>query len=145
MATQDEVLKALESVGFEVQGPPSTSMPHSTTLYNYMNSDNVISCLTAHILDKHYCSTKNHTIEFAFCILPLSFNLQSIYLCQWYHFLSYRLIYSPSSLLRLHLMHIYAYYCCDLKIIEARDMALDDTHGGDPWWLPLHPSNNPFR
>ena len=29
-------------------------------------------------------------------------------------------------------------------MIEARDMALDDTLGGDPWWLPLHPSNNPF-
>lgn len=23
-------------------------------------------------------------------------------------------------------------------------MALDNTMGGDPWWLPLHPSNNPF-
>ena len=32
MATQDEVLKALESVGFEVQGPPPTSMPHSTII-----------------------------------------------------------------------------------------------------------------
>jgi sterol 24-C-methyltransferase len=23
-------------------------------------------------------------------------------------------------------------------------MALDDRFGGDEWWLPLHPSNNPF-
>jgi sterol 24-C-methyltransferase len=23
-------------------------------------------------------------------------------------------------------------------------MALDDRFGGDPWWLPLYPSNNPF-
>jgi hypothetical protein len=23
-------------------------------------------------------------------------------------------------------------------------MALDETYGGDPWWLPLYPSNNPF-
>ncbi|CAE7772228.1 Smt1-1, partial [Symbiodinium microadriaticum] len=30
------------------------------------------------------------------------------------------------------------------EVIEARDMALDSTFGGDPWWLPLHPSNNPF-
>jgi hypothetical protein len=42
MATQDEVLKALKTVGFEVQGPLSTSIPHSVTLYNYMNSNNVI-------------------------------------------------------------------------------------------------------
>ncbi len=26
----------------------------------------------------------------------------------------------------------------------ARDMALDDRFGGDPWWLPLDPSYNPF-
>ncbi len=32
---------------------------------------------------------------------------------------------------------------CD-QLIEARDMALDDTYGGEPWWLPLHPSYNPF-
>jgi hypothetical protein len=30
------------------------------------------------------------------------------------------------------------------QLIEARDMALDDRFGGDPWYLPLHPSNNPF-
>lgn len=30
------------------------------------------------------------------------------------------------------------------EVIEARDMALDERFGGDPWWLPLHPSNNPF-
>lgn len=30
------------------------------------------------------------------------------------------------------------------EIVEARDMALDSVFGGDPWWLPLHPSNNPF-
>ncbi len=30
------------------------------------------------------------------------------------------------------------------EIVEARDMALDDRYGGDPWWLPLHPSWNPF-
>lgn len=30
------------------------------------------------------------------------------------------------------------------KMMEARDMALDETFGGDPWWLPLHPSWNPF-
>ena len=23
-------------------------------------------------------------------------------------------------------------------------MALDDRFGGDPWYLPLYPSNNPF-
>jgi hypothetical protein len=23
-------------------------------------------------------------------------------------------------------------------------MALDQRFGGDPWWLPLHPSNNPL-
>ena len=23
-------------------------------------------------------------------------------------------------------------------------MALDERFGGDPWWLPLHPSWNPF-
>ncbi|KAJ1435202.1 sterol methyltransferase [Ochromonadaceae sp. CCMP2298] len=40
--------------------------------------------------------------------------------------------------------------CCDaltsvgFELIEARDMALDPTYGADPWWLPLHPSNNPF-
>ena len=30
------------------------------------------------------------------------------------------------------------------QVLEARDMALDERFGGDPWWLPLHPSNNPF-
>ena len=30
------------------------------------------------------------------------------------------------------------------EVLEARDMALDERFGGDPWWLPLHPSNNPF-
>ena len=30
------------------------------------------------------------------------------------------------------------------EVIEARDMALDETFGGDPWYLPLYPSNNPF-
>lgn len=30
------------------------------------------------------------------------------------------------------------------EIIEYRDMALDDQHGGDPWWLPLWPSWNPL-
>jgi len=30
------------------------------------------------------------------------------------------------------------------QMIEARDMALDERFGGDPWWLPLHPSWNPF-
>jgi len=30
------------------------------------------------------------------------------------------------------------------ELIEARDMALDNTYGADPWWLPLYPSNNPF-
>lgn len=30
------------------------------------------------------------------------------------------------------------------QIIEARDMALDDRFGGDPWYLPLWPSWNPF-
>ena len=29
-------------------------------------------------------------------------------------------------------------------VIEARDCALDERFGGDPWWLPLHPSWNPF-
>jgi hypothetical protein len=29
-------------------------------------------------------------------------------------------------------------------VIESRDVALDDTFGGSPWWLPLHPSNNPL-
>lgn len=23
-------------------------------------------------------------------------------------------------------------------------MALDNTYGADPWWLPLYPSSNPF-
>lgn len=31
------------------------------------------------------------------------------------------------------------------EIMEARDMALDELYGGDPWWLPLYPSNNPFN
>ena len=30
------------------------------------------------------------------------------------------------------------------EVIEARDMALDERFGGDPWYWPLHPSNNPF-
>jgi sterol 24-C-methyltransferase len=30
------------------------------------------------------------------------------------------------------------------EIQEARDMALDDRLGGDPWYLPLYPSWNPF-
>jgi sterol 24-C-methyltransferase len=30
------------------------------------------------------------------------------------------------------------------EMIEARDMALDERFGGDPWWLPLHPSWNPL-
>jgi len=29
-------------------------------------------------------------------------------------------------------------------VIEARDMALDERFGGDPWYLPLHPSLNPL-
>lgn len=29
-------------------------------------------------------------------------------------------------------------------VVEARDMALDDIYGGEPWWLPLYPSWNPF-
>ena len=33
---------------------------------------------------------------------------------------------------------------CYDQIIEARDMALDERFGGDPWWLPLHPSYNPL-
>jgi sterol 24-C-methyltransferase len=35
-------------------------------------------------------------------------------------------------------------YLCSLQVVEARDMALDETFGGDPWWLPLYPSANPF-
>lgn len=32
------------------------------------------------------------------------------------------------------------------EVLEARDMALDSLFGtGAPWWLPLHPSNNPFN
>jgi hypothetical protein len=30
------------------------------------------------------------------------------------------------------------------EVLEARDMALDARFGGDPWYWPLHPSNNPF-
>lgn len=30
------------------------------------------------------------------------------------------------------------------EVVEARDMALDERFGGNPWWLPLHPSWNPF-
>eukprot|EP00599_Poterioochromonas_sp_BG-1_P003830 CAMPEP_0173153552 /NCGR_PEP_ID=MMETSP1105-20130129/12929_1 /TAXON_ID=2985 /ORGANISM="Ochromonas sp., Strain BG-1" /LENGTH=401 /DNA_ID=CAMNT_0014069511 /DNA_START=31 /DNA_END=1236 /DNA_ORIENTATION=- len=30
------------------------------------------------------------------------------------------------------------------ELVEARDMALDERYGGDPWWLPLYPSYNPF-
>lgn len=30
------------------------------------------------------------------------------------------------------------------ELIEARDMALDERYGGDPWYLPLYPSYNPF-
>lgn len=31
------------------------------------------------------------------------------------------------------------------ELIEARDMALDNTFGGLPWWIHLYPSNNPFN
>ena len=31
------------------------------------------------------------------------------------------------------------------EVLEARDMALDDRYGGDPWYWPLHPSWNPFN
>ena len=31
------------------------------------------------------------------------------------------------------------------QVVEARDMALDELYGGEPWWMPLHPSNNPFN
>lgn len=31
-----------------------------------------------------------------------------------------------------------------LQVIETRDVALDNRYGGDAWWLPLYPSNNPF-
>mmetsp|Transcript_114780 Transcript_114780/g.246690 ORF Transcript_114780/g.246690 Transcript_114780/m.246690 type:complete len:405 (-) Transcript_114780:107-1321(-) len=32
------------------------------------------------------------------------------------------------------------------EVLEARDMALDSLFGtGSPWWLPLHPSNNPLN
>lgn len=30
------------------------------------------------------------------------------------------------------------------EVIEARDMALDERYGGDPWYLPLYPSSNPL-
>ena len=30
------------------------------------------------------------------------------------------------------------------EVLEYRDMALDEQHNGDPWWLPLWPSWNPF-
>jgi len=30
------------------------------------------------------------------------------------------------------------------ELVEARDMALDERFGGDPWYLPLYPSSNPF-
>lgn len=30
------------------------------------------------------------------------------------------------------------------EVIEYRDMSLDQQYGGDPWWLPLWPSWNPF-
>lgn len=30
------------------------------------------------------------------------------------------------------------------ELIEQRDMALDERYGGDPWYLPLYPSSNPF-
>mmetsp|Transcript_29016 Transcript_29016/g.39865 ORF Transcript_29016/g.39865 Transcript_29016/m.39865 type:complete len:400 (+) Transcript_29016:11-1210(+) len=30
------------------------------------------------------------------------------------------------------------------ELLETRDMALDNRFGGDEWWLPLYPSNNPF-
>lgn len=30
------------------------------------------------------------------------------------------------------------------EVIEARDMALDERFGGDPWYLPLYPSCNPL-
>lgn len=30
------------------------------------------------------------------------------------------------------------------EVVETRDMALDERFGGDPWYLPLYPSWNPF-
>lgn len=33
---------------------------------------------------------------------------------------------------------------CGFEVLEARDMALDERFGGDPWYLPLHPSLNPL-
>jgi sterol 24-C-methyltransferase len=30
------------------------------------------------------------------------------------------------------------------ELVEARDLALDERYGGDPWYLPLYPSWNPF-
>jgi sterol 24-C-methyltransferase len=32
-----------------------------------------------------------------------------------------------------------------LQIVEARDAALDGYFAGEPWWMPLHPSCNPFN
>lgn len=31
------------------------------------------------------------------------------------------------------------------EIVEYRDCALDGHYGGEPWWMPLHPSNNPLN
>lgn len=30
------------------------------------------------------------------------------------------------------------------EMVEARDMALDERYGGDPWYMPLYPSWNPL-
>lgn len=30
------------------------------------------------------------------------------------------------------------------ELVEARDMALDERFGGEPWYIHLYPSNNPF-
>lgn len=31
------------------------------------------------------------------------------------------------------------------EVVEARDMALDERFGGDPWYWPIYPSNNPLK
>ena len=43
-------------------------------------------------------------------------------------------------------MYIYIFIVFDFfeQLVEARDMALDNRYGGDEWYLPLYPSNNPF-
>jgi sterol 24-C-methyltransferase len=38
-----------------------------------------------------------------------------------------------------------ALHSVGFEVLEARDMALDDCYGGDPWYWPLHPSWNPFN